>query len=132
MANKVFLLGRLTRDPELRATQSGKSVCGMTIAVDRQQKKDSQSQQTADFINLVVWEKRAEFCKNYLHKGSKIYVEGRLQSRSYNAQDGSKRYITEVVVNDIEFADSKKGDGGAQEVAGPIEGENLAEEDIPF
>lgn len=132
MANKVILLGRLTRDPELRATQSGKSVCGMTIAVDRQQKKDSQSQQTADFINLVVWEKRAEFCKNYLHKGSKIYVEGALRSRSYNAQDGSKRYITEVVINDIEFADSKKGDGGAQEAAGPIEGENLAEEDIPF
>ena len=104
--NKVILMGRLARDPDVRSTQSGKSVARMTIAVDRRVGRNAQpGQPTADFLNLVAWERMAEFCQNYLRKGTKILVEGRLQSRSYEAQDGSKRYVTEVSVTDIEFAE---------------------------
>lgn len=111
--NKVILLGRLTRDPEIRQTQAGKSVASMTIAVDRPRARNAQDgQQTADFIPLVAWERSADFCRTYLHKGSKIMVEGRMAVRNYEAQDGSKRYVTEVIVQNIEFAESKKADQG--------------------
>ena len=125
--NKVILMGRLTRDPDVRTTQSGKSVAQMTLAVDRRRGADGQ--QEADFLSLVAWEKLADIAGQYLHKGSKILVEGRLQSRSYDAQDGSKRYITEVVVSNLEFCESRK-----QETAGPAEqfGSMATQEDIPF
>ena len=108
--NKVILTGNLARDPEVRYTQSGKAVATFSIAVSRSWKKpgDTQTQQMTDFINIVAWEKSAEFCGKYLVKGTRILVEGRLQSRSYEAQDGSKRYITEVVSENIEFAGGKR------------------------
>lgn len=119
--NKVILMGRLARDPDVRTTQSGKSVARMTIAADRRMGRNAESgQPTADFLNLVAWERLAEFAGNYLHKGSKILVEGRLQSRSYEAQDGSKRYVTEVNVSDIEFAESKSNAGGGDFSAPPM------------
>lgn len=145
--NKVILMGRLARDPDVRSTQSGKSVARMTIAVDRRVGRNAQpGQPTADFLNLVAWERMAEFCQNYLRKGTKILVEGRLQSRSYEAQDGSKRYVTEVSVTDIEFAESKSHDssggqnfGGGQfdappAVQGPQQGFGgpVTDDDIPF
>lgn len=112
--NKVILMGRLARDPDVRTTQGGKSVAQMTLAVDRRRGADGQ--QEADFLSLVAWEKLADIAGNYLHRGSKILVEGRLQSRSYEAQDGSKRYVTEVVLSNIEFCESRK-----QEAAGTAE-----------
>lgn len=100
--NIVILHGRLVRDPEHRTTQSGRGVARMTIAVDRPgAKKDSG--QTADFISLIAWEKSAEFAQRYLHKGSEITVEGRLQVRSYEDQNGQKRTATEVIVSRMEF-----------------------------
>lgn len=112
--NKVILMGRLARDPDVRTTQTGRQVARMTIAVDRRISRASvqPGQQTADFINLVAWERTAEFAGNYLRKGTKILVEGRIQARSYDANDGSRKYVTEVVVDNIEFAESKAQSGG--------------------
>ena len=112
--NKVILSGNLTRDPEVRYTQSGKAVASFSIGVSRRFSRDNQDgTPTADFISIVAWERLAEFCGNYLVKGSKILVEGRLQARSYDAKDGTKRYVTEVVANEIEFAGAKPQQGGS-------------------
>lgn len=120
-------MGRLTRDPDVRTTQGGKSVAQMTLAVDR--RRGSDGQQEADFLALVAWEKIADIATNYLHKGSKILVEGRLQSRSYDAQDGSKPYVTEVIVSNLEFCESRKQE--ATGAAGQF-GTTATQEDIPF
>lgn len=97
--NSVVLIGRLARDPELRFTASGKAVATFSIAVNRPFSKTNE----ADFFNVVVWGKVAENCANYLSKGRLVGVEGRLQSRSYETQNGDKRYITEIVANQVEF-----------------------------
>ena len=101
--NKVIILGRLTADPEIRYTQAGKAVASLTIAVNRGFGSDS-----ADFINCVAWEKLAEIIGNNLSKGSQVLVEGRMQNRSYENNQGEKRFITEVVLSNIEFVGSKK------------------------
>lgn len=114
--NHAIIVGRLTRDPEVRYTQSGTAVCTFTLAVDRPwaHNKDQQgSQPTADFIPVVTWRKLAEVCGNNLIKGRRVGVHGRIQVRSYEAQDGSKRYVTEVVAEDLEFLDSRKDSGAA-------------------
>ena len=108
--NRIILTGRLVRDPEVRYTQSGKAVASFSIAVDRNRRVADNQQPTVDFINIVAWEKSAEFCGKYLTKGRKILVEGRLQTRTFEAQDGSKKYFTEVVSDNIEFMDSKRQD----------------------
>lgn len=118
--NKVILIGRLTRDPEVRTTTSGKTVTSFTLAVDRRfaRRDGSDGQPTADFIPIVTWSKLAEVCGNHLTKGRRISVEGRMQVRTYDAQDGSKRYVTEVVADEVEFLDSKgavSGDGAFQQ-----------------
>lgn len=115
--NKVILIGRLTRDPEVRYTQSGIAVCTFTLAVDRRyaRKAENNGQPTADFIPIVAWRKLAEICGNNLTKGRRISVEGSMQVRNYEAQDGTKRYVTEVIADEIEFLDSRnsgQGDGG--------------------
>ena len=142
--NKVLLSGNLARDPEVRYTQSGKAVASFPLAVNRRFGRNNDQQPSADFISIVAWEKTAEFCGNYLTKGSRILVEGRLQARSYDAQDGSKRYVTEVVANDIEFAGSRpQGAGGSDAAHDPVQGgpppagqesfgPPVAEEEIPF
>ena len=121
--NKVILIGRLTRDPEVRYTQTGKSVASFTLAVDRNFSRQSQDGQTADFIPIVAWERRAEFAKNYLTKGRQILVEGRMQVRSFEGRDGSKRYTTEVIVENFEFVGSKsqaqQGGGGGNYYSAP-------------
>ena len=129
--NKVLMIGRMTKDPETRYTQSGTAVATFTLAVDRRQGKNTQGQQTADFLNIVAWEKLADFCSNYLQKGTKILLEGQLQSRSYEAQDGSKRYVTEVVARDIEFAESKGSQSSTQQI-GQIQGTAVDDFTIPF
>ena len=130
--NKVILMGRLARDPDGRTTQGGKSVARMTLAVDRQ--RGAGGQQEADFLTLVAWEKLADIAGQYLHKGSKILVEGRLQSRSYEAQDGSKRYVTEVIVSSLEFCESRRQETGQDPTMGATGqfGRSVSDRDIPF
>lgn len=113
--NKVILLGRLTRDPEVRYAQGNEpmAVARYSLAVDRQGKKD-ENKQNADFISCVAFGKRGEFAEKYLHKGTKIAVCGRLQTGSYTAQDGTKRYTTDVVVDEHSFCESKGTTSEAQ------------------
>ena len=104
--NKVILIGRLTRDPELRYTSSNVPTATFSIAVDRTFTNQN-GEREADFINIVVWRKQAENCKNYLSKGSQVAVEGRIQTRNYDAQDGTKRYVTEVICDNVTFLGSR-------------------------
>ncbi|MCQ2482031.1 MAG: single-stranded DNA-binding protein [Clostridia bacterium] len=110
--NKVILLGRLTKEPEVKMTASQVSFCNFTIAVDRRF-KDTNGQRQADFISCVAWRQTAQFIGSYFHKGSKILVGGSIQSRSYDDANGQKRYVTEVVVDEVDFADSGRNDGQA-------------------
>ncbi|KNZ42402.1 single-stranded DNA-binding protein [Acetobacterium bakii] len=104
--NKVILVGRLTRAPEVKNTTTGKAVATFTLAVDRRF-KNKDGQKEADFVPIVVWGKQAEFAGQYLGKGSQIGASGRLQVRSYDGQDGQRRYVTEVVADEIKFLSSK-------------------------
>lgn len=106
--NKVFLSGNLTRDPEVRYTQSGMAYAKMGIAVSRQFSKNSEGQPTTDFFNLTAWGKTAEFCGRYLEKGRRILVEGRVQNDNYEDKNGVKHYGVSIMVDNIEFADSKR------------------------
>ena len=116
--NKVILGGRLTANPELRQTPSGVMVLTFGIAVNRNYRSrnedGSMGQPQADFINCVAWRERAEFISKYFHKGSSICVIGSIQTRTYNDQQGNKRYVTEVVVDDTYFVDSKSDNLGSQ------------------
>ena len=117
--NSVLLVGNLARDPELRNTQSGIACCNFTIAVNRRF-ANADGQREADFINCVAWRQTAEFIHKYFHKGQKIGLRGSLQTRSYDAQDGSKRFVTEVTVDEAEFvAPRAEGPVGAQASARP-------------
>ena len=104
--NKVFLIGRLTADPELRYTSSNLPVASFSLAVNRSFTSQS-GEREADFINIVVWNKQAENCKNYLNKGSQVAIDGRIQVSKYQDQSGQNRYRTEVVANNVQFLDTK-------------------------
>lgn len=104
MLNKCILMGRLTKDPELRHTNSGKAVATFTVAIDNGYGENK----TTDFINCVAWEKTAEFIKNWFTKGRMIVLVGRISTRTYESEDGRKNYVTEVVVNEATFGDNKK------------------------
>ena len=108
--NKVILIGRLVADPELRYTPSGAAVCNFRIAVDRPFNSQS-GEREADFIDIVVWNKSAENVAKYMSKGRQIAVEGRLQIRSYDGKDGQRRWVTEVIANNVEFIGGG-GNGG--------------------
>lgn len=125
MLNKVILQGRLTAEPELKATQTGVSVCSFTLAVDR-----SYGDKQADFINCVAWRNTAEFICKYFGKGKMMVACGELQVRQYTAQDGSKRYATEVIVNEVNFA----GDNNNTKPADDTEKgfEYITDDDYPF
>ena len=109
--NKVVLIGRLTKDPELRYTTSNVAAASFTLAVNRTFQNQNGVRE-ADFINIVMWRKQAETAKKYLSKGSLIAVEGRIQTRNYDGADGKKVYVTEVVADNFEFLESK-GQRGA-------------------
>ena len=113
--NKVFLIGNLTRDPELSTTNSGISVCRISIAVSRRFANADGSRET-DFFNVVAWRAIAENCSKYLKKGSKIAVMGSIQNHSYEGNDGTKRYTTDITAEEIEFLSTK---GDATAVDGP-------------
>ena len=111
--NKVILMGRLTRDPEIRYSsgESQTAIARYTLAVDRRFKRQGDDQ-SADFISCTVFGRGAEFAENYLHQGTKIVVVGRIQTGSYTNKDGQRVYTTDVIVDDQEFADSKNAGGG--------------------
>lgn len=108
--NKVILIGRLARDPELKYTAANIAVCQFTVAVDRRFKSDNQP--TADFIPVVAWRQTAEFVSKYFSKGNRIAVTGQIQIRSWDDAEGKKRFATEVIADDVEFVESKRQDSG--------------------
>ena len=105
--NKAILIGRLTRDPELRYTSSNRAVCQFTVAIDRPFTNQATGQREADFINVVVWDKQAENVGKFVTKGRLIAVEGRIQVRNYDNNEGRKVYVTEVVANNVQFLESR-------------------------
>lgn len=114
MLNRVILIGRLTRDPELRYTPSGVAVTQFTLAVDRTY-TNQQGEREADFINIVTWRQLAENCANYLRKGRLAAVEGRIQIRNYDNNEGRKVYVTEVIADNVRFLESASGSGNREE-----------------
>lgn len=131
--NKVILIGRLTRDPELRTTPSGVATTTFSIAVDRNFVNQQTGQREADFINCVAWRKQAENISRYCFKGTQVAVEGRIQVRNYDAQDGTKRYVTEVICDNVTFLGSKNSNNGdnsssMSEPSSDIETTNLDED----
>ena len=126
MLNKVILIGRFTRDPELRATPQGTSTCSFSLAVDRNYQSAGGERQ-ADFINCVAWRQTAEFISKYFQKGNMVCVEGSIQTRSWKDNEGNNRYATEVVVDRSYFVESKKS---AQE--GSAMGAATSFNDSPF
>ncbi len=130
MLNKIVLIGRLTRDPELRYVPSGAPVASFTLAVDRPF-ANQQGERETDFIDIVAWRKLAEQAQQHLSKGRLVAVEGRLQIRSYETQDGQKRRVAEVVADGIRFLD-RKAPGAAAAPAGGQEFAEEEEQDAPF
>ena len=136
--NKVVLIGRLTKDPELRFTPgTGTAVATFTIAVERRFKREGQ--QEADFIPVVVWGKPAENTANYMSKGRLIGISGRIQTRSYDAKDGTRRYVTEVVADEVQFLDwgnkqsnSGIGEGYGQSAGNSFETQNTSSSNLDY
>jgi single-strand DNA-binding protein len=110
--NKIILVGRLVKDPEMKYTTSGQGVVNASIAVDRFT-KDAEGKKDVDFFNLVAWRKQAEFMEKYLRKGRLVFIEGRMQSRRYTASDGSPRQTWEVIIDSVQGLDRAKEDGEA-------------------
>lgn len=129
--NEVILIGRLTADPDIRHTPSDKCVASYHLAVDRAFKSDGQPE--TDFISCVAWGKSGEFCQKYLHKGMKIAVKGRIQTRTYDDKDGKKVYVTEVIVERHEFCEGKK-QANSGSYAEPAQGFTDMDDDgdLPF
>lgn len=135
--NKVILIGNLTADPEVKQTQSGLSVVSFTVAVNRRTGKDAE--QKTDFINIVAWRKTAEFVGQYFKKGKPILVCGAIQTRSYKDKNDNKRYVTEVVADEVGFVESKAASEVPSSTYEPeaysapkMEEVNPDEEDLPF
>jgi single-strand DNA-binding protein len=136
--NQCQFIGRLTADPEVRYTKTGKAVASFTIAVNRNSYSDYSMKEPADFIPVVAWEKLAEMCGNNLQKGSRVFVQGRLQIRSYETQDGQKRKISEIVADIVaqNFETAQRGaqSAGQADAAKAFGGREVfpPEEEIPF
>lgn len=137
--NKAILIGNLGKDPELRYTQSGKAVASFSLATSERWKgQDGQSQESTTWHNIVAWGRQAELAKEYLSKGRQVYIEGRIQNRSYDDKDGNKRYISEVVVQTLQFlggrGDSSGGSGSGDSMPpGPPPPDTAGDDDdLPF
>lgn len=130
MVNKVILIGNLGSDPELRHTQGGTAVAKLSVATGRHWKdSNGQRQEETEWHTVVVWDKAAEFCSNYLSKGSKVYVEGRLQTRKWQDQGGNDRWTTEIIANVVQNLSPRQA--GGNEAYGAPEGSGVGE-DVPF
>ncbi len=144
MINKVILVGNLGSDPELRYTQSGTAVATLSVATNRRWKdRDGNPQEETEWHRVIVWAQSAEFCSNYLSKGMKVYVEGRLQTRKWQDQNGNDRYTTEIIASTIQNLTPRSGEfagGGSQEPPLPPDpfgdsstgGGPTTGEDVPF
>ena len=131
--NKVLLIGNLTRDPDLRYTAAGTAVANLRLAVNRTFVVQGDRREETLFIDVVAWGKQAEACGEYLAKGSAIFVDGRLQSREYDAKDGSKRTVVEVVVDTVQFLTRKPGAPATAGVSAEIAAGSVgADDDVPF
>ena len=135
--NKVILIGRLGKEPEVRYTPSGAAVANFPIATSREwkDKNTGEKQESTEWHRIVAWERLGEICGEYLHKGSQVYIEGRLQTRSWEDQQGNKRWTTEVVALSMQMLDSPQRGGETQTRNEPVPTEepvNLPEDDIPF
>lgn len=130
--NKVMLIGNLTRDPEMRYTPQGTAVCTFGVATNRSWTTDSgEKKDEADFHNIVAWSKLAEICAQLLKKGRKVYVEGRLQTRSWQGTDGTQKQRTEVVISDMVILDKKEGMGGeAIDIPEPVMESQVSPDEI--
>nr|WP_207793939.1 single-stranded DNA-binding protein [Clostridium botulinum] len=136
--NKVVLIGRLTRDPELKFTPgAGTAVTTLTLAVDKYNSKSGQKE--ADFVPVVVWGKQAESTANYMTKGSQMAISGRIQTRNYEAKDGTKRYVTEVVATEVQFLSKSNDSNGGNTSSSPFDDGNFEaditpvdDSDMPF
>lgn len=133
--NKAMIIGNLTRDPEMRTTPSGQSVASFGVATNQVwTDQQGQRQERVEYHNIVAWGRLAEICSQYLNKGKKVYIEGRLQTRDWEGQDGVKRYRTEIVAESMIMLD-RGGAGGSKESA-PSDGQGgepeIKKEDIPF
>ena len=126
--NKIILLGRLTRDPDISTTPAGKIVTKFTLAVDR-----FGASKEADFISIVAWERLGENCGNSLSKGNRCLVEGRWQNRSYEGKDGVKRYVSEVIASSVEFLD-RRSNAASDTASDPASqfGKDIPEDELPY
>ncbi|MBR1802284.1 single-stranded DNA-binding protein [Candidatus Saccharibacteria bacterium] len=130
--SKAIIMGNITRDPELRAIPSGAQVCSFSVAVNRTFKgSDGENKEAVSFINCSAWGKAAEIIAQYAKKGTGIMVSGRLEQRSYEAKDGSKRSATEIIVEDFNFLGGRDSAGGANESAGAAVSDDIAPDDVP-
>jgi single-strand DNA-binding protein len=133
--NKVILIGRLTKDPELRKTPTDVSVCQFTIAVNRAFQQQNGERQ-ADFINCIAWRNQAENLAKYIKKGGQVAVDGSIQTRSYDDQNGVRRFATEVICNQITFLESKRTDSGYSDLSQlevpPMRESNSFSQESPF
>ena len=117
--NKVILVGHLGADPDMRYTPSGQGVCELRLATSESwNDKNGQRQERTEWHRIVVWGKRAEVCSKYLSKGRQVFVEGRIQTRNYDDKDGNKRYITEIIANDVQFLGGGRDGAGRDGAAG--------------
>lgn len=138
--NKVYMIGNLTRDPELRATQSGVSVCNFSIAVNRRYKDPQTGKQETDFFNIVAWRQLAELCGKFLMKGKKVAIVGSIQTRTYEDKSGAKRTAYDIIADEIEFltpAGEAPGTGKAEHSAPPVNSPSAGftqadDEELPF
>lgn len=138
MLNRAILVGRLTRDPEMRYTSDGTATVSFSLAVNRQF-KNKQGEREADFINCVIWRKAAETFCNYTHKGSQVAIDGRIQARNYENSEGTRVYVTEIVVENFSFLDSGNGSEGKNKASSKSDpfasnGESIdiSDDDLPF
>lgn len=129
--NKVILIGNLTKDPELNTTPSGVSVCKFSIAVQRRF-VNSEGEREADFLNIVAWRGLGENCHKYLRKGSKAAVVGNIQTRSYDAEDGTKRYVTEIIADEVEFVGTKRTEETGEEEKPELTPVEVDDNSLPF
>ena len=130
--NKVMIIGNLGKDPEMRFTANGSAVTNFSVAVSRSYAvADGERREETEWFKVVAWTKLAEQCNQFLQKGRKVYVEGRLQTRSWDGQDGQKRYQTEVVATEVQFLDRGPGGpgGGDRE---PMDNDTTDPDDLPF
>lgn len=138
--NKVILIGNLGRDPEMRYTQGGTPVCQLSLATTRSYtNKSNERVEETEWHRVTVWSKQAEFCNQYLSKGRQVYVEGRLQTRSYEDKDGIKRYSTDIVADTVQFLGGRGDGGGGDQPQAPGQGPTQADtstgsvdDDVPF